>query len=85
MNSITLFIFLAKFIPFSQILVLGVFDIDIFSLYLYVFVFILKILVNLQWFFFLSDMSNAPCGVLFSHILGFFILFNPRLQGYTEL
>lgn len=29
-------------------------------------------------------MSNAPHGVIFSHILGFFILFNPRLQGYTR-
>lgn len=48
MNSITLFAFLAEFIPFSQTLVLDVFEIDIFSLYLYFFVFILKILVNLQ-------------------------------------
>ena len=32
----------------------------------------------------LSDMSNAPRGVPFAYILRFFILFNPRLQGYIK-
>lgn len=59
---------------------------DIYLVHIYISLYLpLKILANLQRFFLLWHMSKAPRGVVFAHMLGFFILFDPDFRAIGKV